>query len=92
MFLNLANSYYFEKNYSRALTLLDSAKAGLPQGQVYNQVEAFEQQISCNRHYLIRQSPWRGHNITLQLFVSSKTGYFQSVMRFVLRESSFGTQ
>ena len=48
IFFNLANSYYLEKDYSRALTLLDSAKAGLTQGQVYHQVEAFEKRIRIN--------------------------------------------
>ncbi len=48
LFLNLANSYYFEKDYRKALTLLDSAKSGFTHDQVSDMADEFEKKIRTN--------------------------------------------
>ena len=50
LFLDLANSYYFEREYTQALAFLDSAKAGPSHDQIYDAAEEAERHIRTNLH------------------------------------------
>jgi tetratricopeptide (TPR) repeat protein len=45
LYLNLAVSYYFLNNSQKALTLLDSARQGIQEGRLYDQIMDFKVKI-----------------------------------------------
>jgi tetratricopeptide (TPR) repeat protein len=51
LYLNLANTYYQRDENEKALSLLDSAKMGLTNRRIYNDIIQFENQIKREAHY-----------------------------------------
>lgn len=51
LYRNLAYTYYRRDQNDQALSLLDSAKMGLPKGQFYDEIVQFENHIKQAGHY-----------------------------------------